>query len=84
MPMYSLIEYSDNYSKTWESLWRNNRDEPDLNNDDANINFPYDDNNNNNNNNNVSFKLIQNLTSQTGANGTKDVEIMVSLKLILF
>ena len=28
MPMYSLIEYSDNYSKTSVSLWQYYRDEP--------------------------------------------------------
>ena len=28
MPMYNLIEYSDNYSKTSGSLWQYYRDEP--------------------------------------------------------
>ena len=28
MPMYNLIEYSDNYSKTSGSLWKYYRDEP--------------------------------------------------------
>ena len=28
MPMYSLIEYSDNYFKTSGSLWQYYRDEP--------------------------------------------------------
>ena len=28
MPMYNLIEYSDNYSKTSGSLWQYHRDEP--------------------------------------------------------
>ena len=28
MPMYNLIEQSDNYSKTLESLWQYYRDEP--------------------------------------------------------
>ena len=28
MPVYNLIEYSDNYSKTSESLWQFYRDEP--------------------------------------------------------
>ena len=27
MPIYYLIEYSDNYSKTLESLWQHYRDE---------------------------------------------------------
>ena len=28
MPMYNLIEYGDDYSKTSESLWQYYRDEP--------------------------------------------------------
>ena len=28
MPIYNLIEYSDNYSKTFGSLWKFYRDEP--------------------------------------------------------
>ena len=28
MPMYNLIEYSDNYSKTSESFWQYYRDDP--------------------------------------------------------
>ena len=28
MPMYNLIEYSDNYAKTSETLWQYHRDEP--------------------------------------------------------
>ena len=28
MPVYNLIEYSDNYSKTFGSLWQYYRDEP--------------------------------------------------------
>ena len=28
MPMYNLIEYSDNYSKTSGSLWKYYKDEP--------------------------------------------------------
>ena len=35
MPMYDLIEYNDNYSKTSEILWQYCRDEPDLVDDDA-------------------------------------------------
>ena len=31
MPMYNLIEYSDNYSKTSASLWQYQRDEPNNN-----------------------------------------------------
>ena len=32
MPIYDLIEYSDNYSKTSVSLWHYYRDEPILDN----------------------------------------------------
>ena len=28
MPMYNLLEYSKNFSKTTESLWKNYKDEP--------------------------------------------------------
>ena len=31
MPVYNLIEYSENYSKTSGSLWQYYRDEPDDN-----------------------------------------------------
>ena len=31
MPMYNLIEYSNNHSKTWGSLWQSSRDEPAVN-----------------------------------------------------
>ena len=33
MPMYNLIEYSDNYSKTSGSLWQYYKDIPAVNND---------------------------------------------------
>ena len=32
MPMYNLIEYSDNYSETSESLWQYCKDIPAVNN----------------------------------------------------
>ena len=39
MPMYNLIEYSDNYSDTSGSLWHFKRDEvPANNNDNLSIN----------------------------------------------
>ena len=38
MPMYNLIEYSDNYSEILESLWQFKRDEQNMNNGDlANV-----------------------------------------------
>ena len=38
MPMYNLIEYSDNYSDTSGSLWQFKRDEAPANNADLSIN----------------------------------------------
>ena len=73
MPMYNLIEYSDNYLKTSGSLWQYYRDEPIINNDGNIIDFLDDPDS-------VSFKYKQKITGQTGDNGTKDVQIMVPLK----
>ena len=39
MPMYNLIEYSDNYSKTSGNLWQYHRVEPALTDTDAFANF---------------------------------------------
>ena len=52
MPMYNLIKYSDNYSKTSTSLWEYYRDEPALTDAGALDNFPV----------NVSFKFKQKVT----------------------
>ena len=65
MPIYNLIEYSDNYSKTLGSLWQYYKDEP-----------------NDNIVNSESFKSKIKTTGKTPAAGnTKDVEIIVPLKL---
>ena len=45
MPMYNLIEYSDNYSETSASLWYYYRDEPFLNAHSAINDFRADNNN---------------------------------------
>ena len=45
MPMYNLVEYSDNYSKVSGSLWQYHRDEPFLIDNDAIADFPADGNN---------------------------------------
>ena len=42
MPMYNLIEYSDNYSNTSGSLWQYYRDEPFINNNGVIIDVPDD------------------------------------------
>ena len=73
MPMYNLIKYSNNCSKTSGSLWPYYRDEPALNDDGTLANFP---------GNSVSFKFKQKVTSSTGDYGTKNVEIMVPLKYL--
>ena len=69
MPMYNLIEYSDNYSDTSGSLWQFKRDEVTNN---ANVT---------NNENAPSFKYKSNLIGNTEDNGTKNgVKIAVPLK----
>ena len=76
MPMYNLIEYSDNYAKATGSLWQYCKDIPARN--DANnaiIIFSED-------NITDSFKFKANITGQTGNNGRKDFEIMVPLKYL--
>ena len=76
MPMYNLIEYSDNYAKTTGSLWQYCKDIPARN--DANnaiITFAE-------NNTTDSFKFKPKITGQTGNDGTKDVEKMVPLKYL--
>ena len=72
MPMYNLIEYSNNYSKKSGILWQYYRDEPTLNDaDDTLVNFSaYS----------ASFKFKQKVIHSTGDDGTKAVRIMVLLK----
>ena len=68
MPMYNLIEYSDNYAKTSGSLWQYFRDEPDDNNIEDSESF---------------FKSKIKITRKTPNNDNeKDVEIMVPLKYL--
>ena len=75
MPMYNLIEYSDNYAKTTGSLWQYCKDIPAKDNNDEIIYFDA-------NNLTDSFKFKAKITSETGDDGTKDVEIMVPLKYL--
>ena len=66
MPMYNLIEYSDNYSKTSGSLWQYYKDDP---------------NDNLANSESFKFKVkITGNTPNDG--NTNDVEIMVPLKYL--
>ena len=73
IPVYNLIEHSDAYSKTSESLWQYYRDEPNLNNNGETIYFPTD-------KNGASVKCKQKITGQTENGAIRDVEIMVLLK----
>ena len=74
MPMYNLIEYSDNYSKTSRSLWQYCKDIPAVDNNNAIANFTE------NLTDSLNFKVK--MTGQTGDDGTKNIEIMVSLKYL--
>ena len=68
MPMYNLIEYSDNYAKTTGSLWQFFRDEPVADDDIEDS---------------ESFKSEKKITGKPPNNDNKkDVEIMVLLKYL--
>ena len=75
MPMYNLIEYSDNYAKTAGSLWQCCKDIPARNANNEIVIFSE-------NNTTDSFKFKAKITGQTGNDGTKHVEIMVPLKYL--
>ena len=66
MPMYNLIEYSDNYAKTSGSLWQYYRDEP----------------NNNLANSESFKSKIKITGKTPAAGNEKDVEIMVLLRYL--
>ena len=66
MPMYNLIEYSDNYSKTSGSLWQYYKDVPDNNLADSES-FKY------------KVKITGKTPAE---DNTKDVEIIVPLKYL--
>ena len=76
MPMYNLIEYSDNYSKTSGGLRNYYRYEPFLNANGAIADFTAD------NNNSVSFKFKSKIAGKTENDGTKNVKIRVPLKYL--
>ena len=82
MPMYNLIEYSDNYSKTSGSLWQYCKDIPAVNNAGDIVDFDGA-------NATDSFNFKTKITGQTAADnnngniaGRVDVEIMVPLKYL--
>ena len=74
MPMYNLIEYSNNYEKTG-SLWQYCKDIPALNANDEFTQFT-------GGNATDSFNFKAKITGRTGDDGTKNVEIMVPLKYL--
>ena len=74
MPMYNLIEYSDNYSKTFGSLWQYCKDIPAVNNNSDIVDF-------NGANSSDSFNFKAKIIAQTDDDGQKNnVKIMVELK----
>ena len=75
MPMYNLIEYSDNYAKTTGSLWQYCKDIPARNTNDDIVIFA-------DGNTTDSFNFKAKITGRTENDGTKDVEIMVPLKYL--
>ena len=76
MPMYNLIEYNDNYSKTSGNLWQYCKDIPAVNNAGNIVDFTAT-------NTSDSFKFKTKITGQTNNDGRIDgVEIMVLLKYL--
>ena len=75
MPLYNLIEYSDNYAKTTGSLWQFCKYIPARNANNEVIVFDV-------NNTTDSFNFKAKITGQTEDDGTKDVEIIVPLKYL--
>ena len=76
MPMYNLIEYSDNYSKTSRNLWQFYRDELFINNNGAIADFPAD------NNSSASIEFKTKIAGRIGNDGTKNVKIRVLLNYL--
>ena len=60
IPMFNLVEYSDDYPKTSGSLWQYHRGDPVLDNNDNIVNFS---------GKNVSFKFKIKITGKTPAAG---------------
>ena len=75
MPMHNLMEYSENYLKTSESLWQYHRDEPFLGDNGNFIDAPIDPDS-------ASFQSKQKITGQKGNDGTKGNQIMARLKYL--
>ena len=74
--IYNIKEYSDNYSKSPDSLWQYYKDETALIDVGAISNFSAS------KNNSIPLKSKQKVIGETADGGTKDVEIMVLLKYL--
>ena len=74
MPMYNLIEHSNNYSKFSVSLWQYYRSEVFLDVNDTIANFPPA------NKDSASFNFKEKITCKAADGGKKDVEIVMLLK----
>ena len=75
MPMYNLIEYSNNYSKTSGSLWQLCKEIPAVNNAGDIVDFDF---NGANATDSLNFKTK--ITGQTNNEEIINVEILVPLK----
>ena len=75
MPMYNLIEYSDNYSKTSGVLWQYCKEIPAVYGNGNIVAF-------NGANNIDSFNFKNKLTGQTNNDGIINVKIMITLKYL--
>ena len=75
IPMYNLIEYSDNYSETSGSLWQYCKEIPAVNNDGNIVDF-------NGANATDSFNFKTKITGETNDNGIINIETMVPLKYL--
>ena len=75
IPMYNLIEYSDNYAKTTGTLWQYYKDIPARNANNQTVEFTEG-------NLTDSFNFKVKITGQTDDDGTKDVQRMVPLKYL--
>ena len=73
--MYNLIDHSNNYLKTSGSLWQYCKNEPFITDDGVVIDIPDDPDS-------ASLKYKQKITSQTGNDGTKDIQIIIPVKYL--
>ena len=74
MPMYNLIEYSDNYSKICGSLWQYCKDIPAVNDEGNIVVF-------NKTNDTDSFNFKSKMTGKTNDDGDiENVKVMIPLK----